>query len=139
MILLTISLLTLSNLPSPTTSPSTLLLFHRPSGGAGEEEEGEEELLNSRTVLELAIVFLRLLAQSALLSSLISLLGTLFFVSVLSLSLLSFCFFFPMHQFYISKSQPSPPITNMLTRRSMLWCFVVVGYSRDEASGCNGR
>ncbi|KAA1097709.1 hypothetical protein PGT21_017684 [Puccinia graminis f. sp. tritici] len=77
-ILLTISLLTLSNLSSPTTSPSTLLLFHRPSGGAA-EEEAEEELLNSRTVLELAIVFLRLLAQSALLSSLISLLGTLFF------------------------------------------------------------
>ncbi|WAR55928.1 hypothetical protein PtB15_6B672 [Puccinia triticina] len=66
-LLLSISLLTLSDLPS-----STALLFEHEAG-----EEEDDDLLNSRTVLDLAIVFLRLLAQSALVSSLVSLTGTI--------------------------------------------------------------
>ncbi|KNZ47754.1 uncharacterized protein VP01_617g4 [Puccinia sorghi] len=65
-ILLSISLLTLSNLPS-----STSLLFEHESG-----EEEEQDLVNSRTVLELSIVLTRILAHSALASSLLSLAGT---------------------------------------------------------------
>ncbi|KAI9618115.1 hypothetical protein H4Q26_012459 [Puccinia striiformis f. sp. tritici PST-130] len=65
--LLSISLLTLSNLPN-----SASLLFER-----GSAEEEEEDLLNSRTVLELSIIFSRILAQSALFSSLVSITGTI--------------------------------------------------------------
>ncbi|PLW55452.1 hypothetical protein PCANC_07019 [Puccinia coronata f. sp. avenae] len=65
-LLLAVSLLTLANLPS-----SASLLFEHESG-----EEEEEDLVNSRTVLELSIVLARILAQSALVSSVMSLAGT---------------------------------------------------------------